>query len=216
MNYLEELSQPPAELKSLLDQARHFSDELNKSQISLSHHEASLVANFLKLNKAKTVVEIGALTGFSALYWAWAVGPEGAVWTLEKDAAHAQKCREIAEKAKVSLNLSIHVVEGDAEVTLNASAGHGIPKTVDAVFIDGNKAAYGKYLDWALAHTQSGSVIIADNVFLWGGVWGDQNSGASPKQIEVMKSVNQILMDPNQFLSFMIPTAEGLLLAVRK
>jgi predicted O-methyltransferase YrrM len=83
-------------------------------------------------------------------------------------------------------------------------------------FIDGNKSAYGKYLDWALSHTKSGTVMVADNIFLWGGAWGDQGSKATPKQIEVMKKVNETLMDSENFLRFMIPTAEGLLIAVRK
>ncbi|MFN7455723.1 MAG: O-methyltransferase [Pseudobdellovibrionaceae bacterium] len=216
IDYLESLAPPPAQLEGLLRLARSFSDELNKTQISLSHHEAQLVAHFFKLNQVRTVLEIGALTGFSALYWAWAVGPQGRVWTIEKDTAHAQKCREISQLAKTELQFSIQVIEGDAEMKLAESASWGLPEVVDAVFIDGNKAAYGKYLDWALAHTKSGSVIVADNVFLWGGAWGDQNSVASAKQIEVMKKVNETLMDSDRFLRLMIPTAEGLLMAVRR
>jgi predicted O-methyltransferase YrrM len=82
----------------------------------------------------------------------------------------------------------------------------------DVVFIDGNKAAYKEYFDWAIRHVRIGGLIIADNVFLSGAVWGDQtNQKFNQKQIGVMQNLNSSALNNEKLFSVIIPTEEGLL-----
>ena len=86
----------------------------------------------------------------------------------------------------------------------------------DGVFIDGNKAAYGDYLAWAEQNLRVGGVILADNIFLSGSVWGESTQQKfSDKQIRVMQEFNNRLSDPTKFQSAVVPTFEGLFVAIK-
>lgn len=213
--YLNSLSVIPQQIEPFLQKARYSSDQFSKTAISLSSAEALFVANFLRLHRVKTMVEIGTLTGSSALWWAWALGEKGKLWTFELDPQHAAAAREVLSEYQISHGGQITVVEGDARVQLEVWSKSSEACVLDAVFIDGNKAAYRDYFEWALKNTKSGSVIILDNVFLWGGVYDAPESGASEKQIRVMKDLNHHVMTSKDFTSFFVSTDEGLLIAVR-
>ena len=60
--------------------------------IQLGPSEGRLLELLLRLAGARKVVEIGALAGYSALWMARAVGPEGHVWTLESEAEAFDAC----------------------------------------------------------------------------------------------------------------------------
>jgi|SRR6185312_9888228 len=187
--------------------AREFSRELSKEQISLSPVEARLMATLIAAHGAKKFVEIGTLTGYSALWILEALGESGHLWTFEKDEAHAGKAREVFSGIK-----NVTLVEGDAEATLPTISGHG---PFDGIFIDGNKGAYGRYLEWAEKNLRKGGVIIADNVFLGGSVHTGQSEGWSKSVIETMRSVNKRLADRSKYFGAIVPTAEGLFVAVK-
>jgi caffeoyl-CoA O-methyltransferase len=85
------------------------------------------------------------------------------------------------------------------------------------VFIDANKSAYLEYLDWAINNTTRGGLIVGDNTFLFGGVYGEsRNERSSQNQIKVMKEFNRRLADQTIFESCLIPTSEGLTVGIRK
>lgn len=213
--YLNTLSVVPQQIQPYLQKARQASDQFLKTAISLDAAEASFVANFLKIRQARSMLEIGTLTGSSALWWAWALGEKGKLWTFELNPQHAAAAREVLSEYQNQHGSQITVIEGDARVQLEAWSKSTDACVLDAVFIDGNKAAYRDYFEWALKNTKPGSVIILDNVFLWGGVYDDPESGASEKQIQIMKDLNHHMMTSSDFTSFFVPTDEGLIIAVK-
>lgn len=196
----------------LIQASRKGAEELNLGRISLSAHEGRILQTLLALKQPQKVVEIGTLTGVSALYMLEALPKTAKLWTLEKNPLHVEKARQVlSQKSSVA---EVEILEGDARVTLNELSTQG---PFDMVFIDGNKAAYGDYLEWALAHTQSGSVIVADNIYLSGAVWGASTPQKfNEKQIRVLQDFNKKLADPNLFVSCVIPTFEGLFVAIKK
>jgi predicted O-methyltransferase YrrM len=183
------------------------SAELNKAGISLSILEGNWLRFLLMQSNSKKVVEIGSLTGHSALWILAALPIDGRLWALEKDPKHVSICREVLADDRAE------VVEGDARLSLEQIAKAG---PFDAVFIDGNKSAYLDYLKWADAHIRKGGLIIADNVFLSGAVWGETDHPFSKKQIEIMKSFNESLSDFTRYDSVFIPTDEGMSLSIKK
>lgn len=199
--------------------ARESSDKLNKTGISLGLTEARLVAFLIRQNKCQKFVEIGTLTGASALWILQALPSDGRLWTLEKDPAHAAAAREV-----LKCDARATILEGDARETLKILSSEG---PFDGIFIDGNKAAYGDYLAWAEANVRAGGLIIADNVFLSGAVFASTDKPETPdsspqkakfsfKQIEVMRAFNRRLADSSLYDSTLVPTPEGLLVAVKK
>jgi predicted O-methyltransferase YrrM len=191
-----------------MQQAREDSHSLGLDSISISTLEANLISFQLQMINAKKVVEIGTLTGLSALHILQVLPTDGFLWTLEKSQEHydlAQKNLEIEIKAQ-----RCQIILGDARESLQSISSQG---PFDAVFIDGNKAAYLDYFDWAFANVKSGGLIIADNVFLAGAVWGDSTQQKfNEKQITVVRTMNQKAFNDAKLRSVIIPTQEGLLI----
>lgn len=197
----------PQEPSELFEKAREESVRLNKAAISLSPGEARLMATLIQSHGCKKFVEIGTLTGASALWILHGMGTKGRLWTFEKDPEHAKAARKILKSFK-----NADVVEGDAEETLPSIEEEG---PFDGIFIDGNKSAYGSYLDWAEKNLKKGALILADNVFLGGGVFTGNAAKFSKKQIEIMRDFNRRLADPEKYQSAIVPTGEGLFVAIK-
>jgi predicted O-methyltransferase YrrM len=192
--------------------SRQLADELGLGRISISPAEARLIQTLVRLHGCKKFVEIGTLTGLSAQYILDALPEDGELWTLEKDPKHA----DMAQRAFAKMNLGskkIHVIVGDARTELEKLAALG---PFDGVFIDGNKAAYMDYLMWSEKNLRVGGLVLADNVFLSGAVWGDSTTQKfSEKQVRVMQEVNLRLADKSLYTSSLIPTFEGLFAAIK-
>jgi len=194
--------------------SRKFADQLGLSRISVSHTEAHLMGFLLSIIRPQSIVEIGTLTGLSCQYFIQSLQQDGVVYSLEKSAEHLS----LAKQALHPWIMSGHcqLIEGDAREKLLTLQG-----PFDAIFIDGNKAAYGDYWNWAKVNIKSGGLVLIDNVFLSGSVWaeeGQTTSGQkfSPKQIQVIQNMTKSILADQDFLSAFVPTEEGLLLAFRK
>jgi predicted O-methyltransferase YrrM len=208
--YMDSLLQQESPLKL---QSRQFAHELGLSRISISPAEAQLIKTLVRLHGARKVVEIGTLTGLSAQYIFDALPEGGELWTLEKDPKHG----EMATQAFAGLDQSrkkIHLVMGDAREQLKQLSEQG---PFDAVFIDGNKAAYFDYLMWSEANLRVGGLVLADNIFLSGAVWGGATQQKfSDKQIRIMREFNDRLANPDLYEAAIVPSYEGLYVAVKK
>lgn len=206
--YLEELylkgTSIASALAERLKRAKDESAKLGKDGISISTTEGKLVAHFVRESGCKKFVEIGTLTGYSSLWILEGMGAEGKLFTLEKDPVHAAIARETLK------GLLTEVIEGDARKKLEELSAQG---PFDGVFIDGNKSAYLDYLNWAEKNIRPGGLILADNVFLSGAVWGAEVSHFSKKQVEVMQEFNRRLSDVKKFRTIFVPTSEGLAVA---
>lgn len=206
--YISSLFQTESEFKI---KSRKLSEEFHRETISLSFAEGTLLKFLLSTLNGKKFVEIGTLTGLSAQYMLDALLDQGELWTCEKSVDQAKKTQEIFDL--LPKNKKINLVIGDAKETLEKISTHG---PFDAVFIDGNKSAYIDYLNWSEKNIRKGGMIIADNIFLGGAVWGEVNQKFGPKQVKIMQEFNETLANQNKFLSCIIPTEEGLFVAIKK
>lgn len=183
--------------------------------------------NFLcQCTQARHIVEIGTLTGYSALWMLWSltalVAPKARLVSFEKDPEHARISRSILQRAAAAwwpnpdLRPFVDIIEGDAEEQLELySAGlqqQNLP-AIDCVFIDGNKGAYGQYLSWTEKNLKKSGLILADNIFLKGQVYGVDRQRFSEKQIQTLKIFNERLADSTLYASMIIPSMEGMFAA---
>jgi predicted O-methyltransferase YrrM len=110
---------------------------------------------------ARRVLEIGTLGGYSTIWMARALPPDGRVITLELEPRHAEIARENLREAGVLDRVDIRV--GRALDSLEKlHAGGAAP--FDLVFIDADKQSMPEYLEWSLKLSRPGTVIVADNV----------------------------------------------------
>ena len=205
--YLENLI---SELTPFEKKSREASEKLGLAGISLSREEAHLLRWLVASQPAVKAVEIGTLTGLSGLYILDGLMPSGKLWTLEKSEAHALEAKPILEEFAKEKGKSVELVLGDARETLKKVSNEG---PFDFIFVDGNKAAYGDYLDWAENNLRPGGLLVADNVFLSGAVYGEEKPQFSDKQIRIMQDFNKRLMDSRIWNAAPVPTSEGLFVA---
>jgi predicted O-methyltransferase YrrM len=106
---------------------------------------------------ARRILEVGTLGGYSTIWFARALPPDGRVVTLEVNPRHAEVARK--NLARAGVDGLVELVGGPALETLPTLAG-----PFDLVFIDADKPANPDYLEHALRLTRPGSMIIVDNV----------------------------------------------------
>lgn len=209
--YLENLLQPQVRKLAPWEQkARENSQLLNLGGISLSRGEALLLRWAVQQKPTMKAVEIGTLTGLSGLYILDGLQPGGTLWTLEKNPEHARMATEVLKSFAKDQNKKAEVVVGDARETLQQLEASG---PFDFVFVDGNKAAYCDYLDWAEKNLRTGGVLVGDNVLLGGEIGQTEGKIFSKKQIQVMRIFNDRLLNAGKWKSTLIPTSEGLLVS---
>jgi len=129
--------------------------------IQVSPPQGKLLALLVRLVGARMILEFGTLGGYSAILMARALPEDGKLISLEANSDYAEVARRSIEAAGVGEKVEVRV--GPALEALPALEEEGAGP-FDLVFIDADKVNTPNYFAWALDHTRSGSLIVADNV----------------------------------------------------
>jgi predicted O-methyltransferase YrrM len=125
---------------------------------SIGPIKGRIITEIIKKNNPKTVLEIGALYGYSAILMANILPQGGKVITIELDKLIAKIARKNIADAGLSDKIDI-VASNALEI---------IPKLdlkFDLLFLDAAKDEYLKYLKLAEnKNLKKGSIVVADNV----------------------------------------------------
>jgi predicted O-methyltransferase YrrM len=135
--------------------------------ISVTATQGKLLQLLARLCGARRILEIGTLGGYSAIWMARALPPDGQLITLEIDPAHAEVARRNLARVGLSDRVQVWVAPAAASLA-KLSADHVEP--FDLVFIDADKASSDVYFLAALDLSRSGTVIVVDNVVRKGDV----------------------------------------------
>jgi caffeoyl-CoA O-methyltransferase len=123
--------------------------------------EGRFLKMLVRLTGARTILEIGTFTGYSALMMAEGLPDDGRLITCEVD----PKAEAIARRyfAESPHGHKVTVRMGPALETIKT-----LSAPLDLVFIDADKANYSNYYEASLPLLRPGGLIVADNV-LWSG-----------------------------------------------
>ena len=110
---------------------------------------------------ARRILEIGTLGGYSTLWLAGSLPPDGRVITLEFNPRHAAVARSNFERAGLSDRIELR--EGPAIESL-AAIERAQEGPFDVFFIDADWVNHPQYFTWALKLARRGSLIVFDNV----------------------------------------------------
>jgi len=135
--------------------------------INVAPNQGKFLAMLAQLQKARSILEIGTLGGYSTIWLARALPAGGRLVTLEADPAHAKVARANIENAGLAGVVDLRL--GPALETLPQLAAEGLGP-FDFIFIDADKPAYPEYFEWAMKLSKRGSLIIADNIVRKGAV----------------------------------------------
>jgi predicted O-methyltransferase YrrM len=133
----------------------------------LTPSQGKLLHLLARVQRARTILELGTLGGYSTIWLARALPAGGRLVTLELDAGYAELARANLERAGVGDRVDVRV--GPALDSLARLAADGADP-FDLVFIDADKSSNDEYLEWALRLSRPGTLIVADNVIREGAV----------------------------------------------
>jgi predicted O-methyltransferase YrrM len=137
------------------------SDAAGLPSIQVSPLQGQWLAILAAAIRARNILEIGTLGGYSTIWLARALSPGGRLISLELDPAHAAVARANLARAGLADRATVRV--GPAQDSLRALTAEGLGP-FDLIFIDADKTGYPAYWTAALALAGPGSLIIADNV----------------------------------------------------
>jgi len=175
--------------------------------IWVAPEQASLMQILLRLAKAREVVEVGTLAGYSAIAMARALPEGGRVRSIELVAKHADfaerwvKTSDVAGKVEVHRGAGMDVLPGFAT------------DSADAAFLDADKSSYPKYLAECLRIVRRGGLIMVDNAFAFGELFA---TTPSDREVAAMRAFNDHMATVDALQSVIVPLGDGLWVGVKR
>jgi predicted O-methyltransferase YrrM len=159
---------------------------------------------------ARRVLEIGTAIGYSGLWLARALPPDGMLLTMEMNPERARIARENFARAGVSGRTS--VIVGDAQRMIAKVAG-----PFDLIFQDGDKALYVPLLDRLVDRLRPGGLLVTDNV-LWDGEVVPGLVGKPQRDARDTRAIadyNQRLNAHPRLMTATVPLRDGIAISVK-
>jgi predicted O-methyltransferase YrrM len=166
----------------VLDKIAQSSAENGLVPHAVTRLQAAFLAMMIQMSRAKTVLEIGCLGGYSAVAMARALPETGKLLTTEIDTRTAKIAQANIDGSGFGDRIELRV--GPAMDVLNQERTAG--SIFDFVFIDADKVNHKNYLERALEMSKPGSVIVADNIVRGGAVLDAQSQENSVKGVRDM------------------------------
>jgi predicted O-methyltransferase YrrM len=130
----------------------------DKGQLAVSEEDGRFLRVLIASTGAKRVLEIGAASGYSAIWMGLGVRQTGGkVITIEYDPARAREAAANVQRA--GLQDVVQVIAGDAFKEIPKLQG-----TFDLVFLDAWKPDYKKFFDIVFPRVNNGGLFLAHNV----------------------------------------------------
>ena len=139
--------------------------------IDVSPAQGKLLHLLVRMTGARRILEIGTLGGYSTIWMASALPPDGLIVTIEVNPSAAEVARE---------NFAAAGLAGRIDLRLGAALDV-LPRLdgpFDLVFIDADKTNNANYAGWALKLARPGTVIVCDNVVREGRLLTDRGDPA--------------------------------------
>lgn len=162
----------------VLTECRKKTDDMGGVAVmQISPEQGAFMQQMVRMIRAKTIVEIGSFTGYSALAMALAqddMGIDGAqVYACDM----SERFMGIAKGFWTQAGMD-HIITpklGHGYDTLTELVEGGLKHQVDLMFIDADKEAYHTYYEVGLDLLRSGGVMLIDNM-LWSGKVADDTA----------------------------------------
>src|SRR5262245_21339862 len=160
---------------------------------------------------ARRILEIGTAIGYSGIWLAGALPPDGSLFTLEIDQDRAREARE--NFARTGLADRVTVIVGDAKLMLAKVA---VP--FDVIFQDGDKQLYTPLLDRLVSLLRPRGLLVTDNV-LWDGevVPGFLSKPVrDEKDTRAISEYNQRAATHPDLITAVVPLRDGVSISVKR
>ncbi len=179
--------------------------------IAVSPQTGRLLLILASTTRGKVAIEVGTLGGYSGIWIARGLAPDGRLITIDCDPRAAAFARKQFERAGVAGRIEQR--SGQALDVLADLSRTLAPGSVDVVFLDAEKTEYPEY--WRLARPliARGGLILADNAFGSGTWWIDDVDNPSRRGADALSRL--VAGDPD-FEAVAVPVGQGLLIGRRR
>ena len=176
-------------------------------EIWIAPEQASFMQILLKLIRAREVIEVGTLAGYSAIAMARALPPGGRVRTIEILPRHADFAESWAARSDVAGRVEVH--RGAGRDVLSKFGAD----SADAAFLDADKASYPIYLGESLRIVRSGGLIMVDNAFAFGQLFDPR---PTDREVGAVRAFNDLMAQNQSLHGIIVPIGDGLWVAVKR
>ena len=189
-------------------------EETSKMELAIMQvapEQAQFMQLLIRLLHAKTVLELGTFTGYSALAMALALPEDGRVITCDINTEWTDKAHPFWQQANVDKKIELRI--GPARETLEQLLQTGLAHSFDFIFIDADKTNYLHYYEKALQLVSPNGLIVIDNIFWEGAVIDPNETGAQTREI---RKLNALIKQDTRVNVSLLAIADGLFLVQPK
>ena len=158
---------------------------------------------------AKRIFEFGSGYGYSAYWFAKAVGEKGTVICSDGGPINKEKAEQYLSSAELWNRVNFHT--GYAQEIFSKTEG-----LFDICYNDVDKGQYPEIWHLAKNRISPGGLYIADNTLWHGRVAVENYIDLVPGWTEAIKEHNQLIFNDPEFDAFINPTRDGVVIARRK
>jgi caffeoyl-CoA O-methyltransferase len=177
------------------------------SMMQIAPEQGTLMSLLVRATGARSAIEIGTFTGYSAISVARALPPDGRLICCDINEEWTGIARRYFAKAGVADRIDLRL--GPAIDTIRSLPA---TTTFDFAFIDADKVSYRDYYEALLPRMRTNSLILFDNV-LWMGHVADASDTSD--DTKALRALNDFIAQDRRVQAVMIAVSDGLTI-VRK
>jgi caffeoyl-CoA O-methyltransferase len=178
------------------------------SGMQIAAEQGTLMGILAAAIGARSAVEVGTFTGYSALCVARALPADGKLLCCDVNEEWTSLGRRYWERAGVANKITLKLAPA-AETLKALPASH----TFDFAFIDADKTNYAIYYEEILKRMRPGGLILLDNVLWSGGVIDDSRQDADT---QALRKINDFIAKDTRVEAVMLAVADGLTIVRKK
>ncbi|MDR6564778.1 MULTISPECIES: class I SAM-dependent methyltransferase [unclassified Arcicella] len=206
-DYSENHTSPESELLANLNRETHA--KILQSRMLSGHLQGRVLSMFSHMMQAKTILEIGTYTGYSALCLAEGLVEGGKIITIDIN-------EELESFTKQFFLASDYAAKIDYRIGDAAEIIPMLDETFDLVFIDADKMSYQKYYDLVFDKVRKGGYIISDNVLWSGKVANIEPNKKIDKDTQNLLDFNKMCHEDPRTENILMPIRDGLMVCRKK
>jgi caffeoyl-CoA O-methyltransferase len=201
-DYVRAASDPPDEVAAAL--VAETAAMAERGEVSptmqIAQEQGTLMQLLTAALGARTAIEIGTFTGFSALCIARGLPADGSLLCLDVDPDTTAVARRYWERAGVADRIELRL--GDAHETLRSLP---MAETFDLAFVDADKTGYPSYVQELHPRMRPNGVVLLDNTLRDGHVLDPRTDDD-----RAIAALNAALAADPRWETVLLPLADGL------
>lgn len=195
---------------ALLARLRAETAEEPMAQMQVSPEQGQFMAMLVELIGARTALEVGVFTGYSALRVALALPDDGQLVACDVNERWTGIGQRYWKEAGVEHKIDLRIAP--AVETLDALLDEGRASSFDFAFIDADKGNYPEYYERCLKLLRPRGLIAVDNT-LWSGAVADVTDERD--DTVAIRALNEQIFADDRVTMSLLPVGDGLTLAVK-